>query len=56
MVTNRSGKTLEPFIDKGFIMVTDSVKVVAKNSPHNGRNMTVDDAYQRVWVDVFGTE
>ena len=51
MVTNWPFKTLEPFIDKGFSMVTKSVKVVAQNSPNNGRNMTVYDAF-----NVFGTE
>ncbi|OQY52049.1 MAG: hypothetical protein DRR08_17050 [Candidatus Parabeggiatoa sp. nov. 2] len=34
MVANWPQKTLEPFIDKGLSVVVNSVKVVAKNSPH----------------------
>jgi len=41
MVTNRLPKTLEPFINNGFSMVTNSVKVVAKNSPYKGRKIVV---------------
>ncbi len=39
--TNWPTKTLKPFIDNGLPMKTYLVKVVAKNSPHNGINMTV---------------
>lgn len=41
MVTNGPPKTLKPFIDKGLSMVTNSVKVVAKNSPYKGRKIIV---------------
>jgi len=41
MVTNGLPKTLEPFIDNGLSMVTNSVKVVAKNSPYKGRKIVV---------------
>jgi very-short-patch-repair endonuclease len=41
MKTNWPPKTLKPFVDKGLIVVTDSVKVVAKNSPYQGRNIVV---------------
>jgi AAA15 family ATPase/GTPase len=41
MVLNWPPKTLEPFIDKGFSMVPNSVKVVAKNSPYKGRKIIV---------------
>jgi hypothetical protein len=34
-------KTLEPFIDKGWSMKTTLVKVVAKNSPYEGREIIV---------------
>jgi hypothetical protein len=32
-------KTLEPFVDKGFTMAPKSIKVVAKNSPHQERTL-----------------
>ena len=41
VVTNGLPKTLKPFIDKDFSVVTNSVKVTAKNSPHKGRNIVV---------------
>ncbi len=41
VVTNGFPKTLKPFIDNGLSVVTNSVKVIAKNSPHKGRNIVV---------------
>ncbi|MEN8216818.1 MAG: DUF559 domain-containing protein [Pseudomonadota bacterium] len=41
VVTKGYPKTLKPFIDKGSSVVTNSVEVVAKNSPHKGRNILV---------------
>jgi very-short-patch-repair endonuclease len=41
MRTNWPPKALKPFIDNGFSMVTNSVKVVAKNSPYKGRKIVV---------------
>ncbi|MCK5538703.1 MAG: hypothetical protein KAH84_11345, partial [Thiomargarita sp.] len=41
VVTNGFPKTLKPFIDKGLSVVTNSVKVVANNSPHKGRYIVV---------------
>jgi hypothetical protein len=43
-------KSLEPFIDNGLIVVVNSVKVVAKNSPHKGRNITV---YESSFIESF---
>ena len=43
-------KTLKPFIDKGLNVVVNSVKVVAKNSPHKGRNITV---YNSSFIESF---
>ena len=34
-------KTLKPFIDKDFSVATTLVKVTAKNSPHQGRDIVV---------------
>jgi very-short-patch-repair endonuclease len=34
-------KALKPFIEKDFIVATNSVKVIAENSPHKGREITV---------------
>jgi hypothetical protein len=34
-------KTLEPFVDKGLSVTPKLVKVVAKNSPHQGRNIVI---------------
>jgi hypothetical protein len=42
--TNWPPKTLKPFIDKGLNVRTNSVEVVAKNSPHKGRNIVVYDS------------
>jgi very-short-patch-repair endonuclease len=41
MTVNGPPKTLKPFVDKGWSMKTNSVKVVAKNSPYQGRNIVV---------------
>ncbi len=41
MVTNGIAKSLEPFVDKGWSMVTKLVKVVAKNSPYKDREIVV---------------
>jgi len=41
MGTNWPPKTLKPFVDKGFSMGTNSVKVVANNSPYKGRKIIV---------------
>ncbi|MDM8560697.1 DUF559 domain-containing protein, partial [Candidatus Parabeggiatoa sp. HSG14] len=41
MGTNKLPKTLEPFIDKGWSMGTNSVEVVSKDSPYRGRKITV---------------
>jgi len=41
VVTNGFPKTLKPFIDNGLSVVTNSVEVIAKNSPHKGRNIVV---------------
>jgi very-short-patch-repair endonuclease len=41
MGTNWPPKTLKPFVDEGFSMGTNSVKVVANNSPFKGRKITV---------------
>jgi len=42
--TNWPPKVLKPFIDEGLIVRTNSVEVVAKNSPHKGRNIVVYDS------------
>ena len=44
MVLNWPPKTLKPFVDKGLSVVPKSVEVVAKNSPHKGRPITVYDS------------
>jgi very-short-patch-repair endonuclease len=44
VTVNWPPKTLEPFIDKAQSVTVNSVKVVAKNSPHKGRNITVYDS------------
>ncbi len=44
METNGPPKTLEPFIDKGWSMETNRVKVVAKNSPYQGRKISIYDS------------
>ncbi|EDN72283.1 hypothetical protein BGS_0942 [Beggiatoa sp. SS] len=43
-------KTLEPFVDKGLSVTPKSVKVVAKNSPHQGRNIVV---YSTSFIESF---
>ncbi|MCK5876275.1 MAG: hypothetical protein KAG43_01470, partial [Candidatus Marithrix sp.] len=45
MATNWPPKTLKPFIDDGLSMETNSVKVVAKNSPYQGRKITTYDTF-----------
>jgi len=42
--TNWPPKVLKPFIDGGVSVRTNSVEVVAKNSPHKGRNIVVYDS------------
>jgi len=44
VVLNWPPKTLKPFIDNGLSVVPKSVEVVAKNSPHKGRPITVYDS------------
>ncbi len=44
VATNGLPKNLESFVDKGWSMKTNSVKVVADNSPHKGREITVYDS------------
>ncbi len=44
METNGPPKTLKPFIDKGWSMETNLVKVVAKNSPYKGRKISIYDS------------
>ncbi|MFK5969575.1 MAG: hypothetical protein QM487_05570 [Candidatus Marithrix sp.] len=41
MAETNLSKPLKPFIDKDFIVATTLVKVTAKNSPHQGRNIVV---------------
>ena len=41
MGTKPAPKSLKPFIDKGFSMGTNSVKVVAENSPYKGRKIVI---------------
>ena len=42
--TNWPPKVLKPFIDEGLSVRTNSVEVVAKNSPHKGRKITIYDS------------
>ena len=44
VVTNGLPKTLKPFVDKGLSVVVNSVKVVAENSPHKYRDISVYDS------------
>jgi very-short-patch-repair endonuclease len=44
METKGLPKTLKPFIDKGWSMETNLVKVVAKNSPYQGRKISIYDS------------
>jgi hypothetical protein len=44
MSVNWPPKTLEPFIDKGLIVMTTLVKVEAENSAYKGRDIVVYDA------------
>jgi hypothetical protein len=44
MATNGPPKTLKPFIDQGWSMATNSVEVVAKNNPYQGRKIFVYDS------------
>ncbi|MFK5971556.1 MAG: DUF559 domain-containing protein [Candidatus Marithrix sp.] len=44
MRTNWPPKTIKPFIDKGWSMRTNLVKVVAKNSPYQGRKIVIYDS------------
>ncbi len=41
MATTGVPKTLKPFVDKGLIMATTLIKVVAKNSPYQNRKIAV---------------
>jgi hypothetical protein len=43
-------KTLKPFVDKGSSMAPKSVKVVAKNSPYQGRNIVI---YSTHFIESF---
>ena len=43
-------KTLEPFVDKGLSVALKLIKVVAKNSPHQGRNIVV---YSTSFIESF---
>ncbi|KHD08428.1 hypothetical protein PN36_30435 [Candidatus Thiomargarita nelsonii] len=42
--TNWPPKVLKPFIDAGLSVRTNSVKVMANNSPHKGRKITIYDS------------
>ncbi len=44
MTPNWPPKTLKPFVNKGLIVTPKLVKVVAKNSPHQGRNIVIYDS------------
>ena len=44
MAVNWPPKTLKPFIDKGSSMAVNSIKVIAKNSPYQGREIVVYSA------------
>jgi len=44
MRTNWPPKVLKPFIDEGLSMRTNTVKVVAKNSPYQGRKIVIYDS------------
>jgi very-short-patch-repair endonuclease len=50
VVLNWPSKTLKPFVDKGLSVVPKSVKVVAENSPHKGRDITV---YESAFIESF---
>ncbi len=43
-------KTLEPFVDKGLSVAPKLIKVVAKNSPHQGRNIVI---YNTSFIESF---
>ena len=43
-------KTLKPFVDDGLSMTPNSIKVVAKNSPYQGRNIIV---YNSNFIESF---
>ncbi|MCK5524549.1 MAG: hypothetical protein KAI83_15570, partial [Thiomargarita sp.] len=44
MATNWPPKTLKPFIDGSWSMETNLVEVVAKNSPYQGRKISIYDS------------
>ena len=44
MKTNGPPKTIKPFVDEGRSMRTNSIKVVAKNSPYQGRKIAIYDS------------
>ncbi len=44
MAVNWPPKQLKPFIDKSFSMAVNRVKVVAKNSPYQGREIIIYDS------------
>jgi very-short-patch-repair endonuclease len=50
VVPNWPPKTLKPFIDEGLSVVPNSIKVVAKNSPHKGRSII---AYNTEFIESF---
>ena len=44
MTVNWPPKTLKPFVNKGWSMTVNSIKVIAKNSPYKGRKIMVYSA------------
>jgi hypothetical protein len=44
VAVNWPPKTLEPFIDKGLSVAVNQVEVVAKNSPYQGRKISIYDS------------
>ncbi len=50
VVLNWPSKTLKPFFDNGLSVVPKWIKVVAENSPHKGRDITV---YESAFIESF---
>jgi hypothetical protein len=44
MAVNWPPKTLKPFIDEGWSMAVNRVEVAAKNSPYQGRKISIYDS------------
>jgi len=44
MAVNWPPKTLKPFVDKGWSMAVNRVEVTAKNSPYQGRKISIYDS------------